>query len=201
LILGPNHHAKGVPLALMARGEWDMPLGRVPVNETLGALLLEESKQIEEDDQAHRLEHSLEVQVPFLQFLRPDVTITPLVVARVTYDVCKTLGTAIARAIKRYGKPVLIVASTDMTHYEPRQSATTKDRLALTKIDALDPEGLFKIVVNNRISMCGIMPTTVAMIAAQALGATEAELIRYTDSGEASGDTRQVVGYAGVVIF
>ena len=110
------------------------------------------------------------------------------------------MGQGLAAAIKSFGKPVLMVASTDMTHYESRQSASTKDSLALERIKELDPEGLYKTVVGKRISMCGIMPTSVTLIAALALGAKKAELIRYTDSGETSGDTSQVVGYAGLVI-
>jgi len=110
------------------------------------------------------------------------------------------VGQGLAAAIKSYGKPVLIVASTDMTHYESRQAASAKDSLALARIQGLDPEGLYKTVIGKRISMCGIMPATVALVAALALGAKKAELIRYTDSGETSGDTSQVVGYAGLVI-
>ena len=110
------------------------------------------------------------------------------------------MGQGLAAAIKSYGKPVLMVASTDMTHYESRESASSKDSLALDRIRALDPEGLYNTVVGNRISMCGIMPTTVALVAALALGAKKAELVRYTDSGEASGDISKVVGYAGLII-
>ena len=200
IILGPNHTGHGAPVALMVQGAWDMPMGEVPVNSALAAEIAKSSGQIEMDDVAHRFEHSLEVQVPFLQYMQKDLSIAPIVVSHVSYQVCVSVGQGIANAIKKYGKPVLIVASTDMTHYESRQSASAKDSLALERIKNLDPEGLYNTVVGNRISMCGIMPTTVTLIAALALGAKKVDLIRYTDSGERSGDTDHVVGYAGLVI-
>ena len=200
VILGPNHTGHGAPVALMDHGVWDMPMGEVPINGELAALIAGSSPYIEADDVAHRFEHSLEVQVPFLQYMQKNLTIAPIVVSHVPYETCAAVGQGLAEAIIKYGKPVLIVASTDMTHYESRQSASAKDSLALECIKALDPKGLYNTVVGKRISMCGIMPTTVTLIAALALGAKEAELIRYTDSGETSGDTDQVVGYAGLVI-
>jgi len=200
IILGPNHTGHGAPVALMAQGTWDMPMGEVPVNKELAARIAQSSPQIEIDDVAHRFEHSLEVQVPFLQYIQKELTIAPIVVSHVSYETCAAVGQGLAEAIKGYGKPVLLVASTDMTHYESRQSASAKDSLALERIEALDPQGLYKTVVGNRISMCGIMPTTVTIIAALGLGAKKAALIRYTDSGERSGDTSHVVGYAGLVI-
>ena len=200
VILGPNHTGHGAQVALMANGSWDMPMGEVQINKELAALIKENSPLVEVDDVAHRFEHSLEVQVPFLQHMQKNLTIAPIVVSHVSYETCVSVGQGLANAIKSYGKSVLIVASTDMTHYESRQSASAKDSLALERIQELDPEGLYNTVVGKRISMCGIMPTTVTLVAALALGATKAELIRYTDSGETSGDTSHVVGYAGMVI-
>jgi len=200
IILGPNHTGYGAPVALMDHGAWDMPMGEVEINRELAAAIAENCSQIQVDEVAHRFEHSLEVQVPFLQYMQKSLTIAPLVVSHVSYQTCVSVGNALAEAIRKYGKPVLIVASTDMTHYESRESAGSKDGMALERIKALDPEGLYNTVVGKRISMCGIMPTTVTLIAALALGAKKAELIRYTDSGEASGDTSRVVGYAGLVI-
>ncbi|MFC1843553.1 AmmeMemoRadiSam system protein B [Thermodesulfobacteriota bacterium] len=200
IILGPNHTGYGAPVALMDHGAWEMPMGQVEINRELAAAIAESSSQIQVDEIAHRFEHSLEVQVPFLQHMQKKLTITPLVVSHVSYQTCVSVGNGLAEAIKSYNKPVLIVASTDMTHYESRESAGSKDGMALERIKALAPEGLYNTVVGNRISMCGIMPTTVTLIAALALGAKKAELIRYTDSGEASGDTSRVVGYAGLVI-
>ena len=200
IILGPNHTGHGAPISLMAQGSWDMPMGEVPINKELAELITNNSAPVEIDDIAHRYEHSLEVQVPFLQYMKKNLTIAPIIVSRVSYHTCVDMGQGLAAAIKSYGRPVLIVASTDMTHYESRQAASAKDSLALDRIKDLDPEGLYHTVVGKRISMCGIMPTTVALIAALALGAQKAELVRYTDSGETSGDTNHVVGYAGLLI-
>ena len=200
LIMGPNHSGRGASVALMNEGDWDMPMGNVPINRRLAALLLKHSTLVTVDTIAHRHEHSLEVQVPFLQYLQTDLTITPLVVSHLPFASLRELGRSIAVAIREYGQPVLIVASSDMTHYESRDTATRKDHLALDRILAMDPQGLYNTVMGQQISMCGIMPATVALVASQELGATKAELVRYTDSGEASGDTRQVVGYAGLII-
>ena len=200
IILGPNHTGYGSPVALMDRGAWEMPMGEVPINETLAAEISRNTPQVQVDEVAHRFEHSLEVQVPFLQHMQRNLTIAPLVVSHISYESCSAVGKGLAAAIKNYKKPVLIVASTDMTHYESRRSAGPKDTMALERIQALDPEGLYNTVIGNRISMCGIMPTTVTLIATLALGAQKAELIRYTDSGETSGDINKVVGYAGLVI-
>ncbi len=200
LIMGPNHHGRGAAVALMDKGEWDMPMGRVPVNRQLAALLLKHSTLISADTMAHRYEHSLEVQVPFLQYLQSELTITPLVLSHLPFASLRELGRAVAAAIREYGRPVLIVASTDMTHYESRETASRQDHLALDRILAMDPQGLYNTVMTYQISMCGIMPVTVALAAALELGGTKAELVRYTDSGETSGDTRQVVGYAGLII-
>ena len=198
IILGPNHHGHGAPIALMAEGEWEMPLGRVPINNELAQLIID--PVIARDELAHRFEHSLEVQIPFLQMLQKNLSIVPLVISHVPFSHCLAAGKAIAAAIKKYRKPVLLVASTDMTHYEPRVSASRKDHLALEHVKKLDPQGLYDTVLGQKISMCGIMPTTIVLIAALELGANQAQLIRYTDSGEASGDTDHVVGYAGLVV-
>lgn len=199
IILGPNHSGRGARVAMMSQGEWQMPLGNIELNAELGSLL-SHSAVIEEDTIAHSYEHSLEVQVPFLQYLKKEFTLLPFVVSHIPYSDCVNTGKEIAAAISQYNKPVLMVASTDMTHYESRKSASRKDHLALEHIISLNPEGLYNTVVDQHISMCGIMPTTIALVTAIELGATKAELIRYTDSGETSGDTQQVVGYAGCVI-
>lgn len=199
LILGPNHHGRGAPLALGAE-DWDMPMGRVAMDRGLAEAVLAGSSVITLDESAHEHEHSLEVQVPFLQYLNPALRIVPIVVGHVHYAVCVIAARDLAAAIRAHECPVLLVASTDMTHYESRRSASKKDHMALDRLLAMDPAGLYDTVLGNRISMCGIMPTTIVLLAAMELGATRVELIRYTDSGEAGGDTSQVVGYAGLII-
>lgn len=199
VILGPNHHGRGAALALGMR-DWQMPLGKVAVDQGLARNIINRSLVITADETAHNFEHSLEVQVPFLQYFQDSLQIVPIVVSHVSYEVCREAARDLAGAIKEHEGPVLLVASTDMTHYESRQEAGRKDRLALERITALDPRGLYDTVVDHRISMCGFVPTTIVLLAAVELGASRAKLVRYTDSGEASGDISQVVGYAGMII-
>ena len=199
IILGPNHTGMGQPLALSV-SDWNMPLGLVPIERQLAISILKHSEVIVDDDTAHLQEHSLEVQVPFLQYLQPNLAIVPIVVSHISYEDCQQAARDLVHAIEGFGRPVLLVASTDMTHYEPRASASARDQMALDRILALDPRGLYETVLGNRISMCGVMPTTITLLAALELGASQAELVRYTDSGAVNGDTSQVVGYAGLVI-
>lgn len=199
VILGPNHHGRGAPLAL-GTDTWRMPLGDVEVDQDLARRILDRSQVISADETAHNFEHSLEVQVPFLQYGNSSVKIVPIVVSHIPYQVCVEAAADLAAAIRAHPTPVLLVASTDMTHYESRREASRKDHLALERVKALDPKGLYETVLGNRISMCGIMPTTIVLLAAKELGASRARLVRYTDSGEASGDTGQVVGYAGLIV-
>jgi len=200
IVMGPNHHGLGSSYAVMTEGTWQMPAGEVLINEQLADLLIEESRYLEPDTQAHIQEHSVEVQLPFIQYIRPQITFVPIVLGRADYRICEEIGTAIARAVKQYGKPVLLVASTDMTHYESQQSANRKDQLAIEKIESLDPAGLLDTVTSNNITMCGVIPTTITLIAAKELGATKARLIQYATSGDVSGDYSYVVGYAGLII-
>ncbi|MFC1512819.1 AmmeMemoRadiSam system protein B [Thermodesulfobacteriota bacterium] len=200
ILLGPNHHGQGAPVALMNSGSWQMPMGDVPINEELADILLRASPLIEADTLAHRFEHSLEVEVPFLQHGQQHLTLSPLVISHLPLEACLQLGQALAAAIHQYNKPVLIVASSDMTHYESRDEASRKDRLAMAQVEKLDPDGLYSTVLGQGITMCGIMPATIALAAAVALGAKQSRLVHYTDSGATSGDTDHVVGYAGFVI-
>ncbi|NTV14823.1 MAG: AmmeMemoRadiSam system protein B [Desulfobulbaceae bacterium] len=200
VILGPNHHGLGAPLAIMSEGSWSLPLGAVPINTTLSELIKRHVPLAREDSSAHRHEHSLEVQLPFLQTARANISLSPLVVSQPSYPLCREIGQGLARAIKEFGRPVLMVASTDMTHYQPRAVANRQDHLALARITALDPKGLYHTVLTHGITMCGFIPTTITLLAALELGATKAELISYSDSGAASGDTDRVVGYAGLII-
>ncbi len=199
IILGPKHHGQGATVALSTH-TWTMPMGEVPIDRAVAEALLRESDLITADELAHQFEHSLEVQVPFLQARQTKLQIVPLTIGHISHDDCRELGQALARTIRSSNKTILIVASSDMSHYETRESASRKDHAALAPLLALDPQGLYQTVIGQRISMCGIMPVTVALHAAIELNASRAELVRYTDSGEVSGDTEQVVGYAGVVI-
>jgi hypothetical protein len=199
IVMGPNHHGQGAEIALSTT-TWEMPMGNVPIDTKLAEMLVRRSPLIRKDELAHRFEHSLEVQVPFLQEMQQNLTIVPLVIAHISYPMCEKVADNLAESIKESGKNVLIVASSDMTHYESRSVATKKDHLALDRLLALDPAGLYQTVVDRRITMCGFIPATIALLASMHLGAQTASLVRYTDSGEVSGDTDQVVGYAGVII-
>lgn len=199
IILGPNHTGRGAPVAL-SRSSWNMPGGIVHTNSTISERLLTACSQITIDETAHTLEHSLEVQVPFLQALQPELELAAIAVSRISYQVCVEVADALSLVIRESQDSPLILASTDMSHFESRASAARKDNLALEKIISFDPAGLYRIVLEKKISMCGFIPVTIALLAAKKLGATRAEMIGYTDSGAVTGDTDQVVGYAGLVI-
>lgn len=200
IVAGPNHTGRGARAALMSQGAWQTPLGQVELDSHLGQALKDASPLVQEDAQAHQMEHSLEVQIPLLQHLREKFLLTPLCLGGLSLSECLELGAALAKVIKAAGEPVLMVASTDMTHFESAQQAKIKDEQALERVLALDPQGLFNIVRGLNISMCGVLPTTVCLAAALELGATSAELVEYTNSGAVTGDNSDVVGYAGVVV-
>lgn len=200
IILCPNHTGMGADGALMASGIWQMPGGDVAIDSELAAKILANSKSLKDDPSAHLHEHSIEVQLPFIQACRNDFKFVPIALGRVDLEFCKEIGFAVSKAIKQTSNPVLIVASTDMTHYETHESAKKKDSAAIDEILKLNPERLYKTVKDLRISMCGVGPTVAMLYAAKELGAKEATLIRYMTSGETSGDYSHVVGYAGIII-
>jgi AmmeMemoRadiSam system protein B len=199
VIIGPNHTGRGARVALWPDGGWATPLGRVPVDPALTLALLS-SPLVTADREAHRLEHSLEVQLPFLMVRKRDIAVAALCVSHLSYAECEELGRLVARAAgERQG--VLVVASSDMSHYISASEAREKDRRALDRLLALDPRGLYDIVKRERISMCGYIPATVMLVAALELGGREAELIRYGHSGEVTGENDSVVGYAGALVY
>jgi AmmeMemoRadiSam system protein B len=200
IILGPNHHGIGARAALYPEGEWVTPLGEVSVNTPLAELVRKHAALVQEDTTAHHYEHSLEVQVPFIQFLRPDVTIVPLCLGFGDFGSCEALGSGIAAAIGEYGGEVLIIASSDMTHYESAAAARAKDDEALGEVLALNPKGLLRVCRDRGITMCGVIPATVMLVAALKLGAQRARVVSYATSGDVTGDNRQVVAYAAVTV-
>jgi AmmeMemoRadiSam system protein B len=182
-------------------GEWLTPLGPVTIDTRLSLLVRKHVPFVEADTSAHRFEHSLEVQVPFLQHCRADVSIVPVCLGIGDYEQCRLLGEGVAQAIGEFGEDVLIVASSDMTHYESADAARAKDEQAIAEVLALNPEGLLRVCRQKNITMCGVIPATVMLVAAKALGATKAELIRYATSGDVTGDNRQVVAYAAIAVY
>ncbi len=201
IIFCPNHTGVGEEAAVMPRGAWRMPWGEVPIDEELADRLLAASPLLSEDATAHRGEHSLEVQLPFLHRFRDAFRFVPVALGRLSFPDCRTLGEAVARVVKEEPLPTLLIASSDMSHYEPDGVARKKDRMAIDRMLALDPEGLFRVVRSERISMCGVIPATVVLCASLALGATSARLVKYSTSGDVSGDRGQVVGYAGLAFL
>ncbi len=200
LVIGPNHHGAGAAAALYPDGHWLTPLGQISINSRLNALLLQHGPYLQSDDIAHRNEHSLEVQIPFMQYLRPDVTICALCIGHGDYAPLRDIGHGIAAAIREYGTEVLIVASSDMTHYESAESARNKDQLALERVLALDGKGLLEVCRQRKITMCGVVPAAVMIEATLQSGAGQAELVAYGTSGDVTGDNQQVVGYAAVTV-
>jgi AmmeMemoRadiSam system protein B len=209
VLIGPNHTGLGAPVSLMTTGQWMTPLGMVTVNEALAQAVLGASRRFEADTLAHVREHSLEVQLPFIQFLKDNVQIVPIQMMDTRLDTCIDVGSALAAAIGSAGlltgegeaPKVLIVASSDMSHYISAGQAKEKDSKAIQRILELDARGLYYTVRDESITMCGYGPAVAMLTACKALGATKAELIKYANSGEVSGDYDQVVGYAGIAVY
>jgi AmmeMemoRadiSam system protein B len=200
VMLGPNHTGRGKSFSIMTKGTWITPLGETEIDSELGKRILASSSHLQEDHAAHQFEHSLEVQVPFLQYFKPDVRIVPIVLAHARGNVYKRIGKELAAAIKESKKQVIILASSDMTHYEPQESARKKDSKAIEAILNLDEDELLRRVADFDISMCGYAPVVSLISAAKELGAKKAELVKYQTSGDASGDYRSVVGYVGILL-
>ncbi len=200
LILCPNHTGIGPPLSIMSAGEWETPLGNVAIDAALGSDLKARCPLLTEDSSAHRHEHAVEVQLPFLQACREQLTFVPIAVGTSRFDALHLLGEAIASGVKAAGKPVLIVASSDMNHYESDSLTRKKDARVIERVLALDPQGLYNVVRDEHISMCGYGPAVVMLTAAKVLGAKMAELVKYATSGDISGDREHVVGYAGLAV-
>jgi AmmeMemoRadiSam system protein B/AmmeMemoRadiSam system protein A len=199
IIIGPTHSGMGRPFSVMAAGAWKTPLGEVEVDEELARKLIGVSRHLEEDYQAHQEEHAVEVQLPFLQYFKPDVRIVPIILAGATINDYKEIGRDIAKAIKELKREVVIMASGDMTHYEPHDTAREKDMKAVEAMLALDEDELARRYRRLSISMCAYGPVACLITAAKELGATGAELVKYQTSGDATGDYAAVVGYAGII--
>jgi MEMO1 family protein len=200
IVLCPNHTGRGAPAALEPSEAWRTPLGEVRVHRRLSGRLQELAPSLEPDARAHAREHSLEVQLPFLQVLRPDVELVPVCLGAPDLGLCREVGEALARIRSEESEPPLLLASSDMNHYESRAVGSRKDERALARIEALDPEGLFKTVLTEGISMCGFLPATALLFAARKAGVSRARVLARRDSGDETGDTSSVVGYAGVVL-
>ncbi len=200
VILGPNHHGVGHPGGVYPAGTWETPLGQARVDGELAAAILQGCPHLAADEASHRLEHSLEVQVPFVQQLAPEAVLVPICLSAMPLEDLLTTGAALGEVLSRQDGDILMVASSDMSHYESGEAAREKDMAALGRVLDLDPEGLYHIVRQRGITMCGVIPVVVMLAAARRLGAQKGTLVRYGNSGEITGDQSEVVGYAGVII-
>lgn len=207
VLLGPNHTGQGAPLAVWNGGPWLTPLGAAPVAADFADALVESGVGFRGDCTAHVAEHSLEVLLPFLQVLQPALHIVPVSVSLADLPSLRTAGEALGACLRRsaeQGKRVSLVVSSDMSHYVPHEAAKALDSLALEKIAAVDAEGLYHTVRSRKISMCGVLPMTLALFACRALGATKGRIVSYATSGQTGraygADMQSVVGYAGVLI-
>lgn len=201
LVLGPNHFGRGSEsLALTPDAYWRTPLGDAPMNAALAAKLQSCYPLLAEDMAAHEREHSIEVQLPFLQRRMANFSFVPIAVGAAGFMTLTALGSGIARALADFPEPVMIVASSDMNHYEPDALTREKDGEAIERILSLDPKGLYETVRRRKISMCGIGPAIAMLTAVKELGASSASVAKYATSADAGGDPGAVVGYAGIIV-
>ena len=200
VVMCPNHTGMGQALAVMTEGSWETPLGEVPIDAEFAQALKQRFPLLQDDAAAHRAEHAAEVELPFLQLRQPELRIVPIALGTGQLEALEQLGTALADVIVKRSDPVLIVASSDMNHYESDALTRAKDHRAIERILSLDPRGLHDVVTQREISMCGYGPAVAMLTAARQLGAKSAELVKYATSGDISGDRNMVVGYAGVIV-
>lgn len=200
IILCPNHTGRGKALSILSQGAWETPLGSAIIDSELAESLKRQFRLLTEDSEAHRGEHAIEVELPFLQAQRAEFTFVPIVLGTSQFEILEALGLALAAVVKTQPEPVLLIASSDMNHYENDRITRIKDHKAIARILELDARGLFDVVMREEVSMCGFGPAVAMLTAAVSLGAKSAELVRYATSGDVSGDREMVVGYAGVVV-
>ncbi len=205
IVLCPNHTGMGRPLAIISEGAWRTPLGDVPIDAAFAAHLKQRFPALEDDAAAHRAEHAAEVELPFLLLRQPELKFVPIALGTGQFEVLEQLGLAMAEVIAAEnnaapGEPILMVASSDMNHYESDVVTRVKDHRAIERILTVDPRGLYDVVTQQNISMCGFGPAVAMLTAARQLDAKSAELVKYATSGDISGDRNRVVGYAGIVV-
>jgi AmmeMemoRadiSam system protein B len=199
ILLGPRHFPRGASLAILSDGAWQTPLGMATIDHLLAEKISRAFPLLREDAVAHSAEHSIEVQLPFLQRLAGSFAFVPIVIGPARWEQLESLGQALAAVIAGEREPVLLIASSDMNHYESDTVTRVKDHKAIDQILALEPRALFDTVRDEKISMCGYAAATATLIAARELGATKAQLVRYATSAEVNGDLNEVVGYAGMI--
>ncbi|MFY9910255.1 MAG: AmmeMemoRadiSam system protein B [Candidatus Sulfotelmatobacter sp.] len=200
IVMCPNHTGMGHALAIISEGAWETPLGDVSIDSEFASALKQRFPLLHEDTAAHRSEHGAEVELPFLQIRQPRLKFVPIALGTGQFELLEQLGEAVADIIAARQKEVLIVASSDMNHYESDAITRTKDHTAIEPILRLDARALYDVVTQQHVSMCGFGPAVAMLTAAKKLGATSAELVKYATSGDVSGDRDLVVGYAGILV-
>ena len=200
VVLAPNHTGRGARVAVWPRGAFALPGAEVPVDEDLAAQLIGSGAGFVADHEAHRAEHALEVELPLLLARQPQLMVTPVIVGGIDGAACIALGRALAKIVTEIDEEVLVVASSDMSHYLPDDLTREIDRRAIAPMLACDAAQLYAVVEREDISMCGVLPATVALAYATARGATRGTLISYGTSGDTFGERDRVVGYAAIVI-
>lgn len=203
IILGPNHTGLGRPFGISTCNSWKTPLGPVEIDKALAAEIKANCRYIEYDDLSHSAEHSIEVQLPFIQYRQKGFRFVPIVISGADLDVYRDIGRAIAKSVKKLKmeKVVAVIASSDMTHYESAETAMKKDKIAIDAILKLDEAALLEEISRHDITMCGYAPAAIMIAASKELGAKSSRLVKYRTSGDATGDDSSVVGYAGIIIF
>jgi AmmeMemoRadiSam system protein B len=199
LILGVRHFPRGEQAAIVSSGVWRTPLGDAPIDEPLAHALRAACPLLREDDVAHSREHSLEVQLPFLQVLAPGFAFVPVALGTVRFEDLAAVGDAIASVLGKSREQVLLLTTSDLNHYEDDATTRVKDRKAMERLLALDARGLYDTCRSENISMCGLGPAVATITALRGLGVTRARLVRYLTSADVSGDTSRAVGYAGMI--
>jgi len=199
VVLGVRHSPMGEDLAILSEGAWRTPLGDAPVDEPLAHRIKAACPSLREDSVAHSREHSLEVEIPFVQILDPGFSFVPVAVGTLRFEELQELGMGLARVLKESPEQILVVTSSDMNHYEPDDVTRHKDAKAIDRMKAIDSRGLFEVCRKEKISMCGLGPAVVMLTAMKELGVSNGEVVRYATSGDVTGDRDAVVGYAGMI--
>jgi len=198
IVLGVRHSPRGKPAAVLSSGAWRTPLGDAPVDSALASEITRACPLLVEDSVAHESEHSLEVQIPFLQTLVRDFTFVPIALGTIHFDSLARIGQGIAQVLKAHARNVLLLTTSDLNHYEDDTTTRRKDHLAIDRLLELDPRGLYDVCANENISMCGLGPAVAMLTALRLIGTTRADLVKYATSADVSRDTRAVVGYVGM---
>jgi hypothetical protein len=198
VLIGPNHHGLGLPVAL-SKESWMTPLGEVGCDLELADELF--GGIIEVDESAHLYEHSLEVQIPFLQARYQGFKILPISMGLQDEETAVEVGEAVGEAVKRLGRDCTIIASSDFTHYESQEDARRKDSQVIEAILRMDVPAIYRVVYGLNLTSCGYGPISAAITASRILGAESGKLLRYSTSGDVTGDYGQVVGYGAIAFI